>query len=699
MKRGTMMVLKRFLVTALGALGLTALAAGTAVAQQIPAPKLYSDISECAPTTAQAPANATGRRNNRADPSWLDTVLAVREAAGTRPDLTGADLTAADSTLFADAAAAEEALNTFSATYRGGGCAAGNPIRQGIFDAESIASRVSAFGPATEGAAPINPELYQQALADQALISGDIYDAVAAQQAQLNAVNDAVQAYNEFLGAAATSSTIPVVYSTAWSTYGAISVTGFDDGNTANGNPYGGSSAINGFQQFSVSADTGLLVTVGSMGANNGVAQAGFTLDIDNDATADITADLTTFAGIESGLRQANSYLMNLQDTLATARQGEADSSNIADLNSRIATAQRVVNHFNTELARLQGVALNSQSTSQTAAANRTALTNFSRANSHAATLEQAVRASVTALQNARDGINDGLQDPDSYLEQLVALRTYQKAQADAGGVDAIIEDAQEALMMAQSQLMQHRALAGADDGNPAVALLNSLLEPPMAMGRANPADDDGQALLDAISANYNNIVEVAQNIQDVEDLAGPVAANTEKNAQQDMRLDDHEMRISTNETMLMDHETRISTNASEIMRVEGRVDSNWDAIAENQTAIGMNTSAIGMNTSAIADNASAIGRNSGAISDNRNMIGELSDNLEVVRAGVAASMALAGMPAINGRGVSIGVGSFDGESAFAVGFQIQGEMASFKVGVTSGGGATGASAGVGFQF
>ena len=94
-----------------------------------------------------------------------------------------------------------------------------------------------------------------------------------------------------------------------------------------------------------------------------------------------------------------------------------------------------------------------------------------------------------------------------------------------------------------------------------------------------------------------------------------------------------------------------------------------------------------------------SIGSNASAISDNRNMIGELSDDLDVVRAGVAASMALAGMPAINGRGISIGVGSFDGESAFAVGFQIQGEMASFKVGVTSASGATGASAGVGFQF
>ena len=60
--------------------------------------------------------------------------------------------------------------------------------------------------------------------------------------------------------------------------------------------------------------------------------------------------------------------------------------------------------------------------------------------------------------------------------------------------------------------------------------------------------------------------------------------------------------------------------------------------------------------------------------------------------------MTLAGMPSINGRGIAIGVGSYDGESAFAIGFQIQAEQASFQIGVTSSGGETGASAGVGFQ-
>ena len=154
--------------------------------------------------------------------------------------------------------------------------------------------------------------------------------------------------------------------------------------------------------------------------------------------------------------------------------------------------------------------------------------------------------------------------------------------------------------------------------------------------------------------------------------------------------------RIDAEEMARMEADTalgmRIDTNAADIM-------SNAGNIMSNEMAIGANAGNITSNANAIASNMNAIGQNRSAISDNRNMIGELSDDLEVVRAGVAASMALAGMPAINGRGIAIGVGSYDGESAFAVGFQIQGEQASFKIGVTSSGGETGASAGVGFNF
>ena len=170
---------------------------------------------------------------------------------------------------------------------------------------------------------------------------------------------------------------------------------------------------------------------------------------------------------------------------------------------------------------------------------------------------------------------------------------------------------------------------------------------------------------------------------------------------------------IDTNRTMIGENRTNITANATNILAnttaigVErGRIDqnvmdieTNAGNIAANVVDITSNKAAIGVNTGAIDANAMNITANERNISGNTAMIGELSESLEVVRAGVAASMALAGMPAINGRGISIGVGSFDGESAFAVGFQIQNESTSFKVGVTSSGGATGASAGVGFQF
>ena len=145
------------------------------------------------------------------------------------------------------------------------------------------------------------------------------------------------------------------------------------------------------------------------------------------------------------------------------------------------------------------------------------------------------------------------------------------------------------------------------------------------------------------------------------------------------MRIDGEAMARADGDVMLATAiEQAVAAGAASDMALGGRISSNADAIASNMNSIGQNRS---------------------MINDNRNMIGELSDDLDVVRAGVAASMALAGMPAINGRGIAIGVGSYDGESAFAVGFQIQGEQASFKVGVTSSGGETGASAGVGFNF
>ena len=56
-------------------------------------------------------------------------------------------------------------------------------------------------------------------------------------------------------------------------------------------------------------------------------------------------------------------------------------------------------------------------------------------------------------------------------------------------------------------------------------------------------------------------------------------------------------------------------------------------------------------------------------------------------------------MPEMGARGVSVGAGSYGGETALAVGVHFSGDNARFKIGVTSSGGETGASIGAGWSF
>ena len=179
---------------------------------------------------------------------------------------------------------------------------------------------------------------------------------------------------------------------------------------------------------------------------------------------------------------------------------------------------------------------------------------------------------------------------------------------------------------------------------------------------------------------------------------------------------DDGMSRIDHNEKRSMDNAEDIKQEVMDRMEADDEVRSEF-AMADNAVrgefamaddmvrsefamADDMVRSEFAMADSRLSSQLTGmINSNTTSINNNRMAIDGLQDQLEIVRAGVAASMALAGMPAINGRGIAIGVGSYDGESAFAVGFQIQGEQASFKIGVTSSGGETGASAGVGFNF
>ena len=317
------------------------------------------------------------------------------------------------------------------------------------------------------------------------------------------------------------------------------------------------------------------------------------------------------------------------------------------------------------------------------------------------------------AREMATSAVVAAFTDPQAFYQQLVDRREFGKAQDEAEvtrlagltGDDAATEAQTEAAaddVTAATTALEAAETAQAAfqdlvaDDSPVKALVEELLKP-------GAIGDDGGALVDAIKGAY----EVATDaVDDLLAADGAVTMNTADIATLDNRVAVNEGGIIANATNITANTTaigvergRIDQNVMDIATNAGDIVTNAGNIMANEMNIGSNLAAIGVERGRIDVNETGIATNKTDIATNRNSIVGLTESLDVVRAGVAASMALAGMPAINGRGISIGVGSFDGESAFAVGFQIQNEATSFKVGVTSSGGATGASAGVGFQF
>ncbi len=85
----------------------------------------------------------------------------------------------------------------------------------------------------------------------------------------------------------------------------------------------------------------------------------------------------------------------------------------------------------------------------------------------------------------------------------------------------------------------------------------------------------------------------------------------------------------------------------------------------------------------------------------NTSSITNLSANVDVLRSGVAASLAHAGMPVAPGAGwgFAVGTGHFDGESAVAAGLTFRSESSSYKLSIGNSGGETTASAGAAWNF
>ena len=99
--------------------------------------------------------------------------------------------------------------------------------------------------------------------------------------------------------------------------------------------------------------------------------------------------------------------------------------------------------------------------------------------------------------------------------------------------------------------------------------------------------------------------------------------------------------------------------------------------------------------------NLSLINSNSDDIAVNRNHLSRLDNEVDMLRSGVAMSMALAGMPTSGSDGMNfaLGLGSFGGKSAVAIGFTRKTGTTAYKLGITHASGETGVSAGMSFKL
>ena len=775
MNRGTLMVLKRLLVTALGALGLGALATGPTFAQQVPAPDFFNNQVACSTANAAATvpnpiAGMTGADMMGA--SLLDQAL--RAGSGADDDnamgayRTVPTGTIADSLNFViDATVANcgqgSDATAFAANNANLQLASGYTMVLTQFEAvvreeNAVKSAQMTLNTAIEGGVSNLIEDAREALADaqadlateqaklNAIGAGPIYQAGIMEWRAKGRVDAAVTKWD---------AAVPMV-TTAQTSLGEAS--------------YGDYVVLPGQSLLSALTNAAGELQRTALGAYLGDTTDGITAgfdedgnliltDSDNDDVPDVTA--TVVSTIMSSSEAADRAVTALQEAIADT----SDQNQARRLGEALRRAQLEKSHLNEYLRR----ALNDNTELDTSAdptaedyeldSIRVRNAAYQKALGDRNKAEAELRAAVAARHMATGAVQDAFQGPGSYYDQYVARHNYLVSQAQKVVNDATddgrtatktetdaLADARKALETATMNRDTYQSMV-ADSDNPAVALISALLEPNSTDTVNKPKDDDGQAVVNAVSDTYkvakdarDTANRVSDEVSGLTGEGGDVAMNTQRIGEnaEDIntntmsidtieaelavdedgmsRIDHNEKRSMDNRTMIGDNVKMIETNAKNILtntmeigygddgmsRIdhnEARSNANKMWIDENASVVSANHTRSTNNESMINDLSGSLNTLTGRVNANDTAIMGLQDQMEVVRAGVAASMALAGMPAINGRGISIGVGSYDGESAFAVGFQIQGEMASFKVGVTSAGGETGASAGVGFQF
>ena len=338
-------------------------------------------------------------------------------------------------------------------------------------------------------------------------------------------------------------------------------------------------------------------------------------------------------------------------------------------------------------------------------------------------TLTDASAAAATALENAQAtqasylGLAD---DPDSPVLDLIDTLVATDGDDGQALVDAISQTWDNTVDNAQdigALTAVDDPETEADETGPITANTNAIEALSADTDEGAEADGPITANRKAIEANDGEIESlggrVTQNETDIDTLQEDTDMNTGMIATNAGNITANAGNIAGNANNIVANSGRISYNAGNIATNAGNIATNVGNIATNVGLIGQNAATlvqhgafidrnaghIAFNSERIGANAAALTLHGGMISDNRHMIGELSSDLDMVRAGVAASIALSRMPSIDGGGISFGAGTFAGEFAYAVGFQKKLGLTSFDIGVTSSGGEIGAGVGVGVKF
>ena len=171
------------------------------------------------------------------------------------------------------------------------------------------------------------------------------------------------------------------------------------------------------------------------------------------------------------------------------------------------------------------------------------------------------------------------------------------------------------------------------DDEDPTVALITELL-------KGDADGDDGGALVDAISSNYDTANEakmkadeVAESVTGLTGDEGAVSMNTTRSMQNEDDIEALDGRVAMNEGEIWDEDgnSRIDMNETRSMENRTMITMNTENIATNAANIMTNTMEIGYgedgmsridhNEARSMQNATDVMTNAGHIMENRGMI------------------------------------------------------------------------------